>query len=124
MTRSCCPGCGSHGRLCSGCGACHECSPRHGGDLCDACLSWSTTHRPGTRGDVIDRLAGYTVQLGDDELEALVMVAEGLARGRAVYGELHVERDRRDFATEAGEELRDCMVYTAAALLKLRRGTR
>jgi hypothetical protein len=66
------------------------------------------------------RIADYLAQLGPDELEVMLLVAEGLARGRAVYGELRADRDPRDFRTEAGAELRDCLVYVAAELLRLR----
>lgn len=68
------------------------------------------------------RVAGITELLGADELAVLELVAQGLARGRAVYGELKVATDRRDFRAEAGDELRDAIVYSAAELLRLQRG--
>lgn len=68
------------------------------------------------------RLAGLAELLGADELAVLELVAHGLARGRAVYGELVIATDRRDFRAEAGEELRDAIVYSAAELLRVQRG--
>lgn len=72
--------------------------------------------------DLRCRVAGYLELLGLDELAALELVAQGLARGREVYGELKLEADTRDMRREAMEELRDSMTYTAAALLRLQRG--
>lgn len=60
--------------------------------------------------------------LGPDEVAVLLEVARGLQRGRAVYGELELATDRRDFAREALEECRDGLVYAAAGLVRLRRG--
>ena len=70
------------------------------------------------------RVADYAAQLGADELDALLFVAEGLAVGRKPYGELLVGNDRRDFVVEAQQELRDSLVYIAAELLRLRRSAR
>jgi len=71
----------------------------------------------------LSELLGIAVDLGDDEIAVLVEVARGLAAGRPVYGELDVDADPRDFRAEAGEELRDCLVYVGAALVRLgRRG--
>jgi hypothetical protein len=72
--------------------------------------------------DLRCRVAGYLELLGADELAALELVAQGLARGHGVYGELQLETDTRDMRREAMEELRDSMTYTAAALLRLQRG--
>lgn len=71
-----------------------------------------------------DRLADLAALLGPDELEVLIAVAEGIARGRRVYGQLEIDRDRRDFAAEAGAELRDALVYVAAELVRLQRRQR
>lgn len=65
-------------------------------------------------------LAAMTV-LGADELEVLAEVADGLVRGREVYGELNVSRDPRDFIREGLEEVRDAVVYVAAELVRRRR---
>lgn len=67
------------------------------------------------------RIVGLIEILGADELAALELCAQGLARGRETYGELDIDRDRRDFADEAIAELRDTMVYASAALLRLHR---
>lgn len=71
------------------------------------------------------RIADHLEQLGPDELTVALLVVEGLARGRAVYGELHVADDRRDFRGEARDELRDALVYVGAEIVRLqRRGER
>jgi FixJ family two-component response regulator len=72
------------------------------------------------RTESLARLTAIAAQLGPDELTVLEMVAAGLAHGRAVYGELDLAHDRRDFRAEAGDELRDALVYLAAELLRLR----
>lgn len=56
-----------------------------------------------------------------DELEILADVAEGLARGLAVYGPLHLDSDGRDMRVETLQETRDAIVYVHAALLRERR---
>lgn len=74
--------------------------------------------------EIRSRIAGLCELLGGDELEVLELVAHGLARGRPLYGELAIATDRRDFRAEAGDELRDSLVYIACELLRLRRGRR
>lgn len=71
--------------------------------------------------DTATHIADYLAMLGQDELEVVLFVVEGLARGRAVYGELDVASDRRDYRREAGEEVRDALVYLGAELVRLRR---
>lgn len=61
--------------------------------------------------DIIPRL---------DELEVLLFVAQGLTTGRTQFGELEVKSDRRDFALEAMEEIRDALVYVGARLQQVR----
>lgn len=61
--------------------------------------------------------------LNRDELEVLIEVAQGLVRGQTNYGFLDVANDDRNFVAEGCEELRDCLNYVAAAILKLRRLT-
>jgi len=73
------------------------------------------------RGELVARITDYVGFLGDDELAVLAAAAEGLARGHKVYGDLQLERDQRDFVVEAGDELRDAIVYVAAELVRLRR---
>lgn len=72
---------------------------------------------PGVR----ERIAAALEQLGPDELEVLAEVATGLQRGRAIYGELRIDTDARDFDREAADEARDFAVYVAAAAIKRRR---
>lgn len=69
-----------------------------------------------------ERLAALLGKLGEDEAEVLAEVAEGLAKGRRVYGELRVEGDRRDFDREALDEVRDGLAYAAMAAIRRRRG--
>lgn len=69
-----------------------------------------------------ERLAALLDQLGEDEVEVLAEVADGLAKGRRVYGELRIEGDQRDFEREALDEVRDGLVYAAAAAIRRRRG--
>lgn len=69
-------------------------------------------------------LVGLIDKLNGDEIEALALCAEGLVRGRTVYGPLDTSIDGRDYANEAIAELRDSMVYSAAGLLRLRRSRR
>lgn len=76
----------------------------------------STEHR--TR---IDRA---TAQLGVDELEVLAVIAERMARGRAVYGEWHADTDQRNHRREAAEEGMDAAVYLAMEEVRARRGLR
>jgi len=70
------------------------------------------------------RVVALVDQLGLDELAVLERVGEGLARGRAIYGELDIAADRRNFVNEGIEELRDLLVYFGAGLLKLERSRR
>lgn len=74
--------------------------------------------------DARRRIVGVIDLLGRDELEALELCAHGLVRGRDVYGELRVATDVRDLRAEALEELRDAMIYSAAGLMRLTRGSR
>lgn len=69
------------------------------------------------------RIAGIIELLGPDELDALELCAHGLVRGRDVYGPLDVATDTRDMRAEAAAELRDSMIYSAAGLLRLQRGS-
>lgn len=62
--------------------------------------------------------------LGDDEVEVLLEQAAALRDGRAVYGELKIAEDPRDFAVEALEEDRDWLVYRAADIVRQRRKLR
>ena len=63
----------------------------------------------------------YALELGDDEMDVVLEVMRGLVGGRQVYGELDLDTDKRDFAAEGGEELRDLIVYAACLKLRLDR---
>jgi hypothetical protein len=66
----------------------------------------------------LERIFAAIDALGSDEREVLAVVAERLAMGRRLYGELHPATDPRDFAREALEEVADGLVYCAAALVR------
>ncbi len=57
-----------------------------------------------------------------DELDVLTLVAEGINKGRRVYGFMNLAAERRDMALEAFEEVRDALVYVGAKLVVLKRG--
>jgi len=65
-------------------------------------------------------LTQLAAQLGRDELDALVLLARRALVGQVRYGRLAVDRDARNFASEALEEVVDGMFYAAAALLRQR----
>ena len=67
------------------------------------------------------RLIADLELLGEDELEVLAEVSNGLVRGRGVYGELRIDADQRDHEREALDELRDGLAYAAIAVVKRRR---
>jgi len=48
-------------------------------------------------------------------------IHKGLNSGVEVYGELDIDTDRRDFLAEAGQELRDAMIYIACEIIKRQR---
>jgi hypothetical protein len=72
----------------------------------------------------IEQLVARVRALPPDEREVLALVVEGLERGLQVYGELHLDRDKRDFEQEALEELRDAAIYGAAGVARRRRQAR
>ena len=59
--------------------------------------------------------------LEPDAQEVVVEVAARLVKGRAAYGDLDIEKDKRDFIQESAEELFDNSVYLASEVIKLRR---
>lgn len=67
------------------------------------------------------RLLETWAQLGRDEREVIVEIASRLLMGQRQYGAFNIERDTRDFLTEAGEELFDNAVYLAADVIRVRR---
>lgn len=70
-----------------------------------------------------ERVLACVDRLGEDELEVLAEVAEGMVIGRAVYGELKIGTDKRNMEREALAEARDGLVYVASALIKARRAS-
>jgi len=70
------------------------------------------------------RLATVANRLGEDELAALLLIAERVAKGETPYGRLDVARDRRDFSREALEEVADALFYIAADLIRCGGGRR
>ena len=64
------------------------------------------------------RLATAFSQLGAEEREVLVLVAERLLMGQRQYGLLRLAVDGRNFAREAAEEAADGAIYAACALLR------
>jgi hypothetical protein len=68
-----------------------------------------------------ERILAALAELGDDEAAVLALVAERLAMGRRVYGELQLATDRRDFREEALMELADGCVYLAAGIVRAKK---
>ena len=64
-----------------------------------------------------ERILAALAALGPDDSRSSP-VAEGLRLGRAVYGELDLAHDARDMGREALEEVRDALIYSAAALVR------
>lgn len=81
-------------------------------------------HRRATRSrhaERLDALVRKLDRLGEDELDLVDSVVDGLVDGRHLYGEFNATTDQRDLAAEAFAEARDLVTYTAMQLLKLRR---
>lgn len=75
--------------------------------------------RPAPEATAPERIRRAMAELGVDELEVLVLVAERLAgAGRRSYGPLELDSDPRDFQREALEELADGAVYLACSLIR------
>ena len=69
----------------------------------------------------LERLNEIAEGLGPDELAVLIQIAERIAMGRDQYGELDIDKDRRDFSDEAAEEAQDALVYIAAGKIRTQR---
>ena len=80
-----------------------------------------TPDEPAWSAELRARISDVMIQLNADELAVIEAVAAGLGRGRAIYGPLHIDTDRRDLLDEAGEEARDELVYLAAHVIRLNR---
>ena len=66
----------------------------------------------------LEDLALACRELGSDELSVLLLIARRLAMGRKCYGPLDIRGDRRDWQSEATEELLDACVYLGAESLR------
>ena len=66
----------------------------------------------------IDRIIQATATLGthSDEVAILADIAERLVKGRRVYGDLDIAREKRDMSRETFEELTDALVYMSILL--------
>lgn len=67
------------------------------------------------------RILRLSSMLDGDELDVLILVAQGLVDGRPLYGELDAVHDKRDWLEEATQERRDLTVYLAAEVVRRRR---
>ena len=70
--------------------------------------------------DILD-IARRIEALPADEQAIVISALEGCENGLKIYGTMSVDTDRRDWGSEAVEELRDCVVYLTAEVLRLRR---
>lgn len=76
-----------------------------------------------TNPDRLTHLAACALQMSEDELSVLLLIAERLlGTGRLQYGPLNLATDTRDFLGEASDELLDGCVYLAARMMQRRRG--
>ena len=71
--------------------------------------------------NTLSALLALTAKLNSDEMAVLVEVAEGLVKGREVYGPLDVTDGRFEYVKEAQDELRDFIAYAGMQKIKLRR---
>ena len=68
----------------------------------------------------IDHLAAIARELEPDAVDILVTQAERLAAGRAQYGDLDIDTDKRDWLEQAIEEALDDNSSLTIKLVKLR----
>jgi len=73
---------------------------------------------------VSQELIDLVAELEPDAVELLVVLARRLKHGRALYGDLHVDSDRRNFIGEAFEEDADGLIYRAADAVRTMRRLR
>lgn len=67
-------------------------------------------------------LHGAVEDLNWDELSVVLKVAERVKSGRAEYGPLSLDNDRREFVlTDVSEELIDSLAYLAMQIERIRR---
>ena len=81
-------------------------------------MTTDTIQRTHSHVETLCTLAG---SMNDDELAVLISIAEGLTRGRTVYGALQINHPTRNWDQEASEEARDLAVYLTAYLLRVQR---
>lgn len=71
----------------------------------------------------LDRLMRLATTMEPDALAVLVYLAERIRGGRAEYGDLDLDTDRRDWRVEQLQELADYATYRAMqAIVTERRG--
>ena len=56
----------------------------------------------------------------DEEAGVVQLVADRLEHGRKLYGDLHLNTDKRDLLQEALEEALDLSVYLASKIIQLK----
>lgn len=71
--------------------------------------------------DYAERLRRLVHELNPDERAVLMSVAEGLVKGREVYGPLNASTEKRDMPREAFEEIRDGLIYLGVKMVQLER---
>ena len=68
-----------------------------------------------------NELISMVQSLEPDAVEVLHLSVQRMLAGRKEYGDLDIDKDRRDWVEEALQECVDGNNYIAAALIKLRR---
>lgn len=68
-----------------------------------------------------DEFTHRYIDCSDDERAVLCEMLRRIEIGREQYGELNLDRDRRDFRKEARDEAIDWLVYDCADSLKRER---
>lgn len=68
-----------------------------------------------------EELTSLIHELGDEELDVLLLISRRLKMGQRAYGRLSLKTDARNWRNEARAEWADAAVYAACAMLKLSR---
>ncbi len=66
-----------------------------------------------------DPITRYLGDLGSEEKAIVRLLVERIAQGQKRYGKIKIKTDKRDFLTEATEEVLDGLFYLSAALIRL-----
>lgn len=82
---------------------------------------WNASRSADEHAEALELLQESIGPLSGDELDVIGYLLERAKVGRAVYGELKLDSDGRDWLQETGDELHDGLFYTAAFALKVRR---